>query len=138
MRPLPAAAALTAGVVAAAAMSGCSAVISASEHDAVADVKVGVCAMGEPFDVQDQQVGSASCAITVDNQARSMRAYTINLTCTSTERTTPFAAGSMLYYVPAGQHTISSAGIAARHRSGHYLPDAVGHGPRPGVRRGKP
>jgi hypothetical protein len=112
MRHLPAASALATVAVAAAAMSGCSAAPSASEQDAIADVKVGVCAMGEPLDAQDQQLNSASCAITVNNRTRSMRAYTINLTCTSTERATPFAAGSMLYYVPAGQHTISSAGIA--------------------------
>ncbi|MFF2518383.1 hypothetical protein [Streptomyces sp. NPDC058086] len=68
--------------------------------------------MAEPLDLQGHQVNSASCAITVNNRAGSMRACTINLTCTGSERTTPFAAGSMLYYVPAGQHTISSTGMA--------------------------
>ncbi|MGW9029321.1 hypothetical protein ACWGQ5_35390 [Streptomyces sp. NPDC055722] len=112
MRRLPVASALVTVVATVAAVSGCSSAASASEQNASADVKVGVCAMDEPFDLQGHQFNSASCAITVNNRAGSMRAYTINLTCTSSERTTPFAAGSMLYYVPAGQHTISSTGIA--------------------------
>jgi hypothetical protein len=111
MRHLPVASALVTVVVTVTAISGCFSAASGAEQNAGADVKVGVCAMGEPSELQDTQVNSASCAITVNNRAGSMRAYTINLTCTSSERTTPFAAGSMLYYVPAGQHTISSAGI---------------------------
>ncbi|ALV32235.1 hypothetical protein [Streptomyces sp. CdTB01] len=113
MRRIPIASALATVVVSVAAMSGCSSAASASAQDASADVKVGVCASGGPFNVQGHQLQSANCAITVNNRAESIRAYTINLTCTSAKRT-PFAAGSMLYYVPAGQHTLSSAGIFLR------------------------
>lgn len=101
-----AASAVATVVFTAAATSGCS----AREQDASADVNVGVCALERP-DSLGQQFQWAYCAITVNNQSGAMRAYTINLTCTSAERTTPFAAGLELYYVPAGQHTISSDGI---------------------------
>ncbi|WP_369033229.1 hypothetical protein [Streptomyces adonidis] len=111
MRRLLVAFALVTVVVTVTAVSGCSSTASASGQNASADVKVGVCVVAEPFDLQGDQVNSASCAITVNNRAGCMRAYTINLTCTSSEKTTPFAAGSMLYYVSAGQHTISSTGI---------------------------
>lgn len=108
MRRVPVASALATMVVTVAVMSGCS---STSEQDASADAKVGVCASDGPYDLQGEQFRSAFCAITVNNRTGSMRAYTIDLTCTSAERKTPFETGSMLYYVPAGQHTISSTGI---------------------------
>ncbi|MFI0960572.1 hypothetical protein ACH4S8_03980 [Streptomyces sp. NPDC021080] len=111
MRRLPVASALVTVAVTVATASGCSSAAPAAARNAAADVRVGVCAMDEPSGLQGLGINSASCAITVDNRATSMRAYTIDLTCTSYERTTPFAAGSMLYYVPAGRHTISSTGI---------------------------
>jgi hypothetical protein len=51
------------------------------------------------------------CAISVDNQSASVRAYTIDLACTSDERGA-FDADRMVYYVSTGQHILSSAGIA--------------------------
>ncbi|MFD7961194.1 hypothetical protein ACFV5J_10345 [Streptomyces zaomyceticus] len=95
----------------AAAVSGCSPSPSVSEHDASWDVKVGTCASDGPYELGGQQFQSPTCAITVDNRVGSMRAYTIDLTCTTAQRITPFAAGFALYYVPAGQHIIASSGI---------------------------
>ncbi|MFB6838946.1 hypothetical protein [Streptomyces sp. NPDC056361] len=112
MRRLPVVFSLATAVVTAAAISGCSTSPSASEQDASWEVKVGVCASDGPYELEGQQFQSPSCAITVDNRAGSMRAYTIDLTCTTAKRGTPFAAGFALYYVPAGQHTIASNGIA--------------------------
>ncbi|MFE5909079.1 hypothetical protein ACFQ6B_08345 [Streptomyces wedmorensis] len=110
MRSRFAASALAAVVATMSALSGCS----SPEEDASWDVRAGVCASDGPFELDGVWLSSASCALTVNNQSGFMRAYTIDLSCSTSERTTPFAAGSMLYYVPSGQHTIVSAGIATK------------------------
>ncbi|MFJ1561853.1 hypothetical protein [Streptomyces mirabilis] len=91
------------------ALSGCSS--AASEQDASADVKVGICASEGTDPVLGPQTQWEYCAISVDNQSASVRAYTIDLACTSDERGA-FDAGRMVYYVSTGQQILSSAGIA--------------------------